>query len=159
MKYLGKLVAFAVIGLALTTPTAAHADPGVASHMKVDGSVTVTMYGITGHCFWSDGVTSDNPPNPLTIYRSTINPPGGNLSCTPSGFTVTLNNDPHLAFSGSTATIDRINASITASGMTCVYEATNVMLYNGTGNFTGYFQYGSLSCPRSVPGSMTLRFH
>jgi hypothetical protein len=151
VKRLGKLVAFAIIGLALTTPTAVHADPGVASHMKADG--TVAFSDMT--CTWTGASTSDNPPNPLTIYRSTINLPGGNLYCDPSGFTLTFNNDPNVVFNGDTAVIDRINSTVGS----CTYETTNVVLTNGSGTFTAYRVGIGIWCPSSVTGSITLVFH
>ncbi len=152
MKHLGKLVAVAIIGLALTAPTAGHADPNVTSHMKVDGSVAFSDMV----CTWTDATTSDNPPNPLTIYRSTINLPGGNLSCDPSGFTLTFNNDPNVVFNNSlTATIDRINGTVGV----CTYQATNVVLTNGSGSFTAYRVAGSEWCPASVTGWIMLTFH
>lgn len=152
MKYLGKLVAFPIIALALATPTAAHADPGVASHMKVDGTVAVSDMG----CTWTGASTSDNPPNPLTIYRNTINPPGGNLHCGSADPGLTLNNDPNVVFnSGLIATIDRITG--TAGG--CTYQATNVVLTNGSGSFTAYRVAGSEWCPYSVTGWIMLTFH
>lgn len=164
MRYLGKLVALTAVALAFAAPTAAQADPGIQANL-VDGTITVPN---TTDCAWTNGSTTADPPSPLSILRSTINPTGGNLSCT-NGYAVRLLNDPSATFDdvAGTSTIATLDFSATTAGITCSYRATNiVMTRSGT---TRTYSVSALSavkigggflCPGSVSGgSATVSYH
>jgi hypothetical protein len=163
MRNLAKLVALTAVALAFAgTTTAAQADPGVTSHQKVDGTISV---GTDISCSWTDGSTNANPPSALTIDRNTVNPPGGNMSCT--GASVTLDNNPGFTFNDTagTATIDTVVVTGNRIGVYCTYTATNVSLNrDGTtrhysGNFIGQRTAGSIFfCPSSHTGTADITF-
>lgn len=165
MKHLGKLVGLAVIALAFAGSTAAQADPGTNANL-VDGTIILGANNDVV-CNWTNGSTSDNPPNTLTIENSSINQPGGNNSCTGAD-NVTLNNDPVVSFNDAagTATVDKVNTTGTKSGFSCTYEALGVVLTRVgtsrryTGSFTANRTAGwSLICPSTSPGSADITFH
>jgi hypothetical protein len=166
MRHLGKLVALTAIALAFVGTTAAQADPGITSHMKVDGTITFGP-GPDVVCTWTNGSTSANPPNMLIIDRNTINPPGGNMTCTGADG-VTLNNDPKVTFDDANgkATVDRVNTTGTRFGFSCTYESLNVMLTRdgSTRHYTGGFNATRLSgnsfvCPSTQVGTADITFH
>ncbi|WP_175408799.1 hypothetical protein [Streptomyces sp. TRM64462] len=143
-----------VVALALGAPAAAAAAAGPAAEQKVDGVIAVA--GNT--CTWTDAATSADPPNTLTVDRTTINRPGGNLACD-GGITATLNNDPVFTFddAAGTARADTIDITGQQSFLSCRYKATNV-LWDRDGNtrsyknraFTAAKTSGSFLCPGSV---------
>jgi hypothetical protein len=166
MKHLGKLIALTAVALAFAGTTAAQADPGIQNHMKVDGTITLGP-GPDVVCTWTNGSTSDNPPNTLTVYRNTINPPGGNNSCTGAS-SVTLDNDPVIMFDDANgkAKVDRVRTTGIRFGVSCTYEATDVMLMRDgtTRRYTGSFTATRLSgseffCPSSQVGTADITFH
>lgn len=129
------------------------AAPVSAASGLVDGSLTAQ-----GElCSWSDGVTSDVPPNALTVDRSTINSPGGNLDCT-GDISASLNNDPTITFDdgNGSATVDQIDVTITRSGVDCQYTAENVASTRDgdtrryTATTTVSLADGSFLCPDSA---------
>ncbi|MDI3417578.1 hypothetical protein [Streptomyces luteolus] len=122
MTYLSKLsAAAATTALVLAASSAASAVGNVADQ-KVDGSFTIGDIA----CSWTGGSTNANPPNSLTVDRSTVNQPGGNLSCG-EGASGTLNNDPTFTFddANALATSDTIDIS-GSQGVSCRYSAANV---------------------------------
>jgi hypothetical protein len=152
-----------VVGLALVATvfgglTAANAS---AANL-VDGSISA----LGNTCSWTNGKTSANPPTTLTVDRNSINKPGGNLSCT-GGVTAVLNNDPSVTFNdgAGTATANSIDATVTSSGQTCRYRATNAVLTRSgtTRNYSGSANApkvsGSFLCPGSVTLSASASFH
>ncbi len=146
MKHTARLLTLAVTSLALGLPaTAAQADPGIASHMKVDGYI--------GTCRFTDASTSANLPDPLVIEADTVNPPVGNLSCGDGSPPPHLDNDPGVIFgpNADTATVDRVVATATRSTISCTYEATNIGLTRDQA--TGWFN-GSTVTARRIAGSI-----
>ncbi len=149
MRNLGKIVTVVAIALTLM-PASAQAEPRIASHMKAD----VTFGDAGASCTYFDAPLSADPPNSLTIYL-TLAPYqtcGGSI------------NNPNVAFDdpSASAIVDRL----TGTGVSCTYEATNIMLtgdisirdYSGT--FMSYRVSGSIFlCPSPLPGSMTVDFH
>lgn len=165
MKHLGKFVALTAIALAFVGTPAAQADPGINANL-VDGNITLGD-PTEVDCNWTDASTSDNPPNTLTIDRTTVNPPGGNNSCTGAD-NVTLNNDPVVTFddNAGTATVDKVNTTGTKFGFSCTYESTDVDLNRDgttrhyTGTFTATRISGSIFvCPSTTPGTADITFH
>jgi hypothetical protein len=166
MRHLGKLVALTVAALALVAPAVAQADPGVNTGL-VDGRITLGN-PTEVDCSWTNGTyTGGPPPTTLTINRSSINPPGGNVSCTGAD-SVTLNNDPVVVFNDAngTATVDKVNTTGTRFGVACTYEATNVGLTRDgtTRHYTGSFIATRVSgsifvCPSTSPGTADILFH
>lgn len=153
----------AVAGAAMLAGTAgmAVAQAGAVQAGAVDGSITAQ--GNT--CSWTDGVTSDVPPNTLTIDRTTINSPGGNLSCT-GGVTATLNNDPAVTFddANGTATVDRLDVTMVVSGTQCRYAADNASATRDgdtrhyTSSTTVNKVEGGILCPASVEATGDFNF-
>lgn len=131
------------------------------SATTVNGSVSAL--GKT--CSWTNGTATEAPPTTTTIEASSINPPGGNLSCS-SGVRATLDNNPSVSFNDTagTATANQITASVTYDGISCEYSATNAVLdrsgttrdYSGTASASKVS--GSFFCPGSVSLSSTLDF-
>ncbi|WP_418955921.1 hypothetical protein [Streptomyces tritici] len=167
MKHMSKLscvTALIVAATAAAAPAATAAGP--AATQLVDGVIVVS--GNT--CTWTNARTSANPPTALTIDRTTINRPGGNLTCT-GGITAALNNNPALTFDDAAgrARADVLDITGTMSGISCRYKATNVLLNrDGTTRkyvnqaFTATKTSGSFLCPGSVTtaaGDATLTFH
>ncbi|HEY1832626.1 MAG TPA: hypothetical protein VGG38_20485 [Acidimicrobiales bacterium] len=83
---------------------AASSAANAQSSTTVNGSVNAL--GKT--CTWTNGTATETP---TTINASSINPPGGNLSCS-SGVSAALENSPSVSFNDTagTATV----ASLTA---------------------------------------------
>lgn len=144
------------------TVAALATGPALADHSKVDGSITAE--GDT--CSWTDGSTSDNPPNTLTVDRSTINAPGGNLTCT-GGISATLNNDPTVTFddANGTATADLLDVTLTQLGVDCQYQARDVEAQRDgttrhyTASVTIPLSSGGLGCPNPLNADASLTFH
>lgn len=144
------------------TVTALAGSPATAAQGFVDGTITAEGQS----CSWTDGATSDTPPNTLTVDRSTVNAPGGNLSCT-GGTTAALNNDPTVTFddAGGTATADMLDVSVTQFGATCRYQATDVSAqrdgdtrtYTATTDIPLY--EGGFLCPDPAAVTATFTFH
>lgn len=153
-----------VIGVAVSalTVTALTVSPASAAQGLVDGTISADGKS----CSWTDGVTSDSAPNALTVDRSTINPSGGNLSCT-SGTTASLNNDPSVTFddTNGTNTADMLDISVTQLGVTCRYQAANVSAqrdgttrtYTATADIPLY--EGGALCPDPAAVTATFTFH
>ncbi|MCB5168250.1 hypothetical protein LG634_25895 [Streptomyces bambusae] len=155
MRYLAKLSCASALVLAAalggtTTATAL----GPAADQLVDGVIVVA--GST--CTWTNGKTSANPPAALTVDRTTINTPGGNLACS-GGISAVLNNNPGFTFddAAGTARTDVIDITGRQSFISCRYKATNI-LWNRDGTtlkyvnraFTATKTSGSFLCPGSV---------
>jgi hypothetical protein len=131
------------------------------SGTTVNGSVSAL--GKT--CSWTDGTATEAPPTTTTINASSINAPGGNLSCS-SDVSATLENSPSVSFNdtAATATVASLTASVTYDGISCEYTATNAVLdgsattrdYSGTANAAK--SGGSFLCPSSVSLGSTLDF-
>ncbi|MFI8327002.1 hypothetical protein [Streptomyces sp. NPDC085529] len=154
-----------IIAATAGAATAANAFDSTATQ-QVDGVIVVS--GST--CTWTNARTSANPPTALTIDRTSINTPGGNLSCT-GGITAALNNNPNVTFDDAAgrAKADVIDITGTQYGISCRYKATNVLLNrDGTTRryvnqaFTATKTSGSFFCPGSVTtaaGDASLLFH
>ncbi|MFC9398061.1 hypothetical protein ACFTWS_33615 [Streptomyces sp. NPDC057027] len=154
-----------IIAATAGAATAATASEATAAQ-QVDGVIVVA--GNT--CTWTNARTSANPPTALSIDRTSINKPGGNLSCT-GGITAALNNNPNVTFDDAAglATADVIDITGTQMGISCRYKATNVLLNrDGTTRkyvnqaFTATKTSGSFLCPGSVTtaaGGASLLFH
>ncbi|MET9375141.1 hypothetical protein ABZX98_13440 [Streptomyces sp. NPDC002992] len=167
MRYLSKLSCVtALITAAIAAGSTAATASGPTAEQRVDGVIVVA--GNT--CTWTNARTSANPPAALTIDRTTINKPGGNLSCSGS-ITAVLNNNPAVTFDDAAgrAKADVIDITGQQSGISCRYKATNV-LWNRDGTtrkyvnqaFTATKTSGSFLCPGSVStaaGDASLLFH
>jgi hypothetical protein len=155
MRFISRFLGLVVVVMALGGLTATSA---FAANL-VDGSISA----LDRTCSWANGTTSANPPSTLAIDRNSIN---GNLTCS-SGTSAVLNNDPNVSFddSAGTATADSIDATVTASGLSCRYGATNVTLtgdaatraYSGSANAS--LVSGSFFCPGSVDLTASVQFH
>ncbi|MFF5446271.1 hypothetical protein [Streptomyces sp. NPDC012888] len=145
--------------------TAVAAGPAPTAGL-VDGVIVVA--GNT--CTWTNGRTSANPPSALTVDRTSINRPGGNLACG-GGITASLNNNPAFTFddAAGTARTDLIDITGQQSFISCRYKATNIT-WNREGTsrkyvnqaFTATKSSGSFLCPGSVStpaGGATMLFH
>ncbi|MFJ4776158.1 hypothetical protein [Streptomyces sp. NPDC088762] len=139
---------------------------GPTADQRVDGVIVVA--GNT--CTWSNARTSASPPSALTVDRTSINAPGGNLACS-GGITATLNNDPAFTFddAGGTAKTDAIDISGKQSFISCRFKAVNIV-WNRDGStrkyvnqaFTATKVSGSFLCPGSVTtaaGEASMLFH
>ncbi|MGH8881646.1 MAG: hypothetical protein ACRD0P_30575 [Stackebrandtia sp.] len=126
----------------------------------VDGAITV---GDTS-CNWANATTSADPPSSLTIDRSTVN-----LTCSGQSADVTLNNDPNVSFddAAGTATVDRVAVTAVVLGISCSYEAANVVAtrsgdtrtYSASG-FTARKTSGGILCPGDTSDtSAEVSFH
>ncbi|MGW0391276.1 hypothetical protein ACWDYJ_10300 [Streptomyces sp. NPDC003042] len=154
MRHTSKL-ALAMLAVAATIGSATTATAlGPAADQKVDGVIVVA--GNT--CTWTNASASANPPSALTVDRTTINKPGGNLSCS-GGITASLNNNPAFTFddAGSTARTDLIDITGQQSFVSCRYKATNITWDRDAGTrkylnraFTATKTSGSFLCPGSV---------
>ncbi|MFF5703524.1 hypothetical protein ACFY7H_13595 [Streptomyces sp. NPDC012794] len=166
MMHRAKL-AVAALALAATAGSVTSAAAfGPTAEQKVDGVIVVA--GNT--CTWTNARTSANPPSALTVDRTTINRPGGNLTCD-GGITATLNNNPAFTFdaAGTTARTDLIDITGQQSFVSCRYKATNILwgLDAATGKyvnqaFTATKVSGSFLCPGSVTtaaGGASMLFH
>ncbi|MEU8890622.1 hypothetical protein [Streptomyces sp. NPDC048442] len=135
--------------------------PASAAQGQVDGSIGAGDKS----CSWTGGATSATAPNALTVDRSTINSPGGNLSC--SGLSAALNNDPAVTFDdgAGTATADALDVSVTVVGVTCRYRS-GALVAQRDGDTRSYsatadvpLAEGGFLCPASQTVSATLAFH
>lgn len=109
-------------------------------------------------------------PSALTVDRTSINKPGGNLACD-GGITASLNNNPAFTFDDATATArtDLIDITGQQSFVSCRYKATNIVWdRDGTTRkyvnraFTATKASGSFLCPASVTtaaGGASMLFH
>ncbi|MCH0540810.1 hypothetical protein I3F58_14775 [Streptomyces sp. MUM 203J] len=145
----------AVALLTALTAGAAHAvAAGPAAEQKADGRIVVQ--GTT--CTWTDAATSAGPPDTLTVDRSTVNRPGGNLSCDGS-ISATLDNDPVFTFddAAGTARADAVAITGRQSFISCSYRAADVRWDRESGTrtyqnrgFTARKTSGSFFCPGSI---------
>ncbi|MFJ9641892.1 hypothetical protein ACWEPM_06955 [Streptomyces sp. NPDC004244] len=139
---------------------------GPSADQRLDGTIVVA--GNT--CSWTNAHTSANPPSTLTVDRTTINSPGGNLSCA-GGITAALNNNPVFTFddAAGTAKTDAIDITGRQSFISCRYKASN-LTWNRDGAtrkyvnqaFTATKVSGSFLCPGSVTtaaGDASMLFH
>ncbi|MDK1473146.1 hypothetical protein QNO07_06880 [Streptomyces sp. 549] len=156
--------AAAVLVSALTVAALTVGSAGAAPVSAAQGSVDGTIGTGTSTCSWTDGVTSDTAPNTLTLDRSTVNTPGGNLSC--SGISGVLNNDPTVSFddAAGTATVDLLDVSVTVIGIACRYQAVD-MAAERDGDTRDYaataevpLHTGSFFCPSTVSIDTTFSF-
>lgn len=157
MRHLGKLVCAAATAVALAVPGVAFGATTMAN--LVDGTVQT---GSTT-CTWTNASTSANPPDTLTMDRSTVH-----LTCD-DGTPVTLNNDPVISFddAAGTSLTDAIDITATVFGISCRYRASNLTLArNGTtrsytgGPFTGDKVSGGFLCPSTYTiNTVTISFH
>ncbi|OKI28173.1 hypothetical protein A6A28_12770 [Streptomyces sp. CB03578] len=154
-----------VAAVVLVGSTAASA-LGPTAEQRLDG--TIVIAGNT--CGWTNARTSADPPNALSVDRTSINTPGGNLSCA-GGITATLNNNPAFTFddTAGTAKADLIDITGKMSFISCRYKATNTV-WNRDGAtrkyvnqaFTAVKTSGSFLCPGSVTtaaGDASMLFH
>ncbi|MFB7056085.1 hypothetical protein [Streptomyces vinaceus] len=155
------LAATVIVGAA-TSATAL----GPTADQQLDGVIVVA--GNT--CTWTNARTSANPPSALTVDRTTINTPGGNLGCS-GGITAALNNNPAFTFDDAAglARTDAIDITGKMSFISCRYKATNIT-WNRDGAtrkylnqaFTATKTSGSFLCPGSVTtpaGDASMLFH
>ncbi|MFI6001459.1 hypothetical protein ACIA98_13705 [Streptomyces sp. NPDC051366] len=139
---------------------------GPTADQRVDGVIVVA--GNT--CTWTNAHTSANPPSALSVDRTTINTPGGNLGCSGS-ITAGLNNNPAFTFddAAGVAKADAIDITGKQSFISCRYKATNIT-WNRDGAtrkyvnqaFTATKTSGSFLCPGSVTtaaGDASMLFH
>ncbi|MFF2198463.1 hypothetical protein [Streptomyces sp. NPDC058157] len=118
-------IATAALALAATLVSVGSAAAlGPTADQKADGVIVVS--GNT--CTWTNARTSANPPTSLTVDRTSINKPGGNLACD-GGITASLNNNPAFTFDDATATArtDLIDITGSQSFVSCRYKATNIV--------------------------------
>ncbi|MER7764892.1 hypothetical protein [Streptomyces sp. NPDC097619] len=150
---LGAVLLAAVSAVALGTGAPAGA-AGPAADQKLDGTILVS--GST--CTWTGASTSALPPGALSVDRTTVNRPGGNLSCT-GGITATLDNNPVFTFddAAGTARTDAIDITGKQSFISCRYRASGIVWDRQTGTrtylnraFTATKTSGSFLCPGSV---------
>ncbi|MFD8982199.1 hypothetical protein [Streptomyces sp. NPDC059564] len=156
----------AALALAATVGGVTTATASPAADQKVDGVIVVA--GNT--CTWSNARASANPPTALTVDRTSINKPGGNLACD-GGITASLNNNPAFTFddTAGTARTDLIDITGQQSFISCRYKATNIVWdRDGTTRkyvnraFTATKSSGSFLCPGSVTtaaGGASMLFH
>ncbi|MEU9084035.1 hypothetical protein [Streptomyces sp. NPDC048357] len=149
-------IATLVVTAAFTgTGTALAHTPGAsAADQKVDGVIVVAG----NSCSWTNASTSAAAPAALTVDRTTINAPGGNLACG-GGIAASLNNNPAFTFddTAGTARTDLIDITGRQSFISCRYKATNIVWdRDGTSRkyinraFTATKTSGSFLCPGSV---------
>ncbi|MEU3610036.1 hypothetical protein AB0E83_32045 [Streptomyces sp. NPDC035033] len=167
MRQISTLSCVTALIIAATAGAATAANAlGPTGTQRVDGVIVVS--GNT--CTWTDARTSANPPASLSVDRTSVNAPGGNLSCT-GGITATLNNNPNVTFDDAAgrAKADAIDITGTQYGVSCRYKATGVLLdRDGTTRryvnqaFTATKTSGGFLCPGSVStaaGDASLLFH
>ncbi|MFD4240411.1 hypothetical protein ACFWP3_02150 [Streptomyces sp. NPDC058525] len=167
MRHIPTLTGLAALAIAATVAgTTAAVAAGPTVDQKADGVIVVA--GST--CTWTNASTSAVPPNALTVDRTTINKPGGNLACN-GGITATLNNNPAFTFddAGAVARTDAIDITGKQSFISCRYKATNLVWdRDGTTRkytnrpFTATKTSGSFLCPGSVAtaaGDASMLFH
>ncbi|MEU9379238.1 hypothetical protein AB0D94_36550 [Streptomyces sp. NPDC048255] len=155
MRYIPTLTALAALAIAATvTGSSSAVAAGPAVDLKADGVIVVA--GST--CTWTGASTSAAPPSALTVDRTTVNKPGGNLTCD-GNITAALNNNPSFTFddTGAVANTDLIDITGKQSFISCRYKATNLVWdREGTTRkyvnrpFTATKTSGSFLCPGSV---------
>ncbi|MFD3696093.1 hypothetical protein ACFWUZ_08010 [Streptomyces sp. NPDC058646] len=155
MRHIPTLTALAALVVAATvTITVPATAAGPAADQKADGVIVVA--GST--CTWTGASTSAAPPSALTVDRTTVNKPGGNLSCD-GNITASLNNNPAFAFddTAGVVTTDLIDITGKQSFISCRYKATSLVWdRDGTTRkyvnrpFTATKTSGSFLCPGSV---------
>ncbi|MDJ0380076.1 hypothetical protein [Streptomyces sp. G-G2] len=139
---------------------------GPTADQRADGVIVVS--GNT--CTWTNAHTSANAPSALTVDRTTVNTPGGNLSCG-GGITAGLNNNPAFSFDDANglAKTDAIDITGKQSFVSCRFKATDIV-WNRDGStrkyvnqaFTATKVSGSFLCPGSVTtaaGGASVLFH
>ncbi|MFJ4863653.1 hypothetical protein [Streptomyces sp. NPDC088748] len=153
--------AFAGTGAAL-----AQGADASAADQKVDGVMVVAG----SSCSWTNASTSAVPPNALTVDRTTVNTPGGNLACG-GGIVASLNNNPAFTFddAAGTARTDLIDITGRMSFISCRYKATSIVWDRDATSlkyinraFTATKTSGSFLCPGSVTtpaGDASMLFH
>ncbi|WKV75914.1 hypothetical protein AW27_032975 [Streptomyces sp. PCS3-D2] len=167
---LARVVGIAALVLAAgssgTGTALAHGSAAPAADQKADGVMVVAG----NSCGWTNASTSAAAPNALTVDRTTINAPGGNLACG-GGIAATLNNNPAFTFddAAGTARTDLIDITGKQSFISCRYKATNIVWdRDGTSRkyvnraFTATKASGSFLCPGSVStpsGDASMLFH
>ncbi|WP_328929697.1 hypothetical protein OG429_37385 [Streptomyces sp. NBC_00190] len=152
-----------IVGIATLVVAAAFTGTGTAlaqgsgasaAEQKVDGVMVVAG----NSCSWTNASTSAAAPDALTVDRTTINAPGGNLACG-GGIAATLNNNPAFTFddAAGTARTDLIDITGRQSFISCRYKATNIVWdRDGVSRkyinraFTAAKTSGSFLCPGSV---------
>ncbi len=167
MRHISRLAGMAAIAIAAAVAGSTAANgAGPVSHQKVDGTIVVG----DDTCSWTDGSTSANPPSALTVDRTTVNSPGGNLTCT-GDISATLNNDPAFSFddTNATATTDLLDITGQQGPISCRYQVTNVQWdRDGTTRnyknraFTANLVSGGFLCPDTVDadaGEVSVLFH
>ncbi|MFE2145511.1 hypothetical protein ACFXA3_27885 [Streptomyces sp. NPDC059456] len=139
---------------------------GPTADQRLDGVIVVA--GNT--CTWTNAHTSADPPSALSVDRTTINTPGGNLGCNGS-ITATLNNNPAFTFDDAAglARTDAIDITGKQSFISCRYKATNITWNRDAATrryvnqaFTASKVSGSFLCPGSVTtaaGDASMLFH
>lgn len=149
-----------VVGIsALALGMGLAVSPAYAATGLVDGSITVG----DSSCTWANAVTSDAPPNTLTVDHTTVHP-----TCNGS-ITVALTNNPTVTFNDAagTASSASIVVSGTILGINCGYTVSGVSIarsgstrtYSG-GPFTANKSSGGFLCPGSeTVDSATFTFH
>ncbi|MET9319350.1 hypothetical protein ABZX75_03985 [Streptomyces sp. NPDC003038] len=155
MRYIPRLTGLVALAVAATIGgTSGAIASGPTVDLKVDGVIVVA--GST--CSWTNASTSAAPPSALTVDRTTINKPGGNLTCD-GNITATLNNNPVFTFddAGAVAKTDLIDITGQQGFVSCRYKATNVVWDRDGATrkyvnrpFTAAKTSGSFLCPGSV---------
>ncbi|MEU7606075.1 hypothetical protein AB0B78_23545 [Streptomyces sp. NPDC040724] len=149
------IATLAVAAAFTSTGTAlAHGTGTAAADQKVDGVIVVAG----NSCSWTNASTSAAAPAALTVDRTTINTPGGNLACG-GGIAASLNNNPAFTFddTAGTARTDLIDITGRQSFISCRYKATNIVWDRDGASrkyvnraFTAAKTSGSFLCPGSV---------
>lgn len=133
--------------------------PAYAAGGHVDGSISVAGSA----CTWANAVTSDAPPNTLTVDHTTVSP-----TCAGS-ITANLSNNPTITFNDAAGTASSASIVVngTILGISCGYTVSNVSIarqgttrtYSG-GPFTATKSSGSILCPGTeTVDSATFTFH
>jgi hypothetical protein len=150
-----------LVGLSVTATAVVFAgsSPAHAATGLLDGTLDVN--GTT--CSFANAVTSDTPPNTLTLDRTTVH-----VTCA-DGTPVSVTNNPTVTFNDTagTATANSIDVTATVFGVTCGYRASNVVgnrqgttrTYAG-GPYTASKISGGFLCPGTETiNSASLTFH
>lgn len=159
MRKISRLLGLSLTVVALSGISAADA---FAANL-VDGTIGAG----NSSCSWTNGTTSANPPSTLTIENSSINQPGGNISCTGDVSSAALQNDPTVTFNDTagTANVNSVSVSVVAFGINCTYTASNVTLARVgtsrqyTGSATATKTSGGFLCPSSQVLDADVTFH
>lgn len=155
MKHAGLFIGLSASAVALT------AAPAQAATGLVDGVIRAGG----ASCIWSNGVTTDVPPNLLQIIGSSIQP-----NCSGGSISVTIANNPTVVFNDANGTGSASEVAVVAHaplGITCNYSVYNPTLqrqgttrsYTG-GPFTAYRTGGSFRCPANYTvDTVAVAFH